>query len=100
MELKCPACTKVTDLAQTQVCPRCACDLSALARILEDAQRLLRLAARALRRRDLAQAHWHAQTSWELVHAPAAARLAFLAAAAQGKTDDLLYWHRRSRTPP
>ena len=96
MEIACPACGKANDLRTAAVCARCACDLSALARIIEGAVWHLKASARALRTGDWDAALIHAGKSWTLRHSPRSAQAACLAATALGNAKDALRWRRRA----
>ena len=94
MAIICPACNKAN---QTEAaCSRCGCDLRALHAVLEGAQATLCQAKGALGEADWAGALGWAQRSWELCHTVEAARLAFIAAAASGQTQDALGWRQRA----
>jgi hypothetical protein len=92
MSATCPACNKSDQTAPT--CSRCGCDLSALHAVLEAATAYLADARAAIEDCDWQHALASAERAWQLRHAPPAARLAFLAAAALGQTPRALHWHR------
>ncbi len=88
--IRCPACNK-SDLTSAQ-CPRCGCDLMRLHEINRAAAQSLARSLACLRNQDWEHALHHAARSWGLRHHPQAARVAFLAAAAQGDTELALGW--------
>jgi hypothetical protein len=92
--LTCPACNKAgqTDAA----CQRCGCDLSRLHTIAAAAAGRYAAARRALEDSDWSAALTRATESWRLRHSPAAAQLAFLAAAAGGNGAATLRWQTRA----
>ena len=92
MEIKCPACNKANP--HEAVCTRCGCDLLRLRETLQAAAAALGQAQAALHAADWEQALAWARKSWDLRHTPAAARVAFLAAAALGQTAPALGWYR------
>jgi hypothetical protein len=94
MPLTCPACGKSHQTAAA--CPRCGCDLSRLHAIVAAAAARLRAAVTAIADRDWPSALASAEQSWRLCHSPEAARLAFLAAGAQGDTGRALAWRDRA----
>lgn len=93
--LNCPACNK-TDVI-TEACPRCGCDLTRLHTILQAAHRHYAASAQRLIEGEWMLAFQHATQSWCLRHTPAAARLAFLAASANGDTTRAALWHDRAK---
>ena len=93
MPLTCPACNKAGQTAAA--CQRCGCDLSRLHSIAAAAAGRYAAARRALEESDWSAALTRATESWRLRHSPAAAQLAFLAAAARGDGAATLRWHRR-----
>jgi hypothetical protein len=96
MEVTCPACNKG---GQTQTaCARCGCDLTGLRTVAEAASAAMSAARAALRRTDWSGALDQAEASWQLLHQPNAARLAFLAAAVLRDTAAALRWRRRAST--
>ena len=98
MEITCPACNKT---GQTEAaCARCGCDLTRLRAVLKSASAGLSAARDALGRADFSAALEHAEVSWQLRHTSAAARLAFLAAAALHDTPSALSWRRRASATP
>jgi hypothetical protein len=93
--LNCPACNKTGVTAEA--CPRCGCDLSRLHQIFYVAQQHLSHSARLLRAKEWHLALHYADQSWRLQHTSAAARLAFLAASAEGDTIRAAIWHDRAK---
>ena len=93
--MDCPTCGKSGVTAEA--CPRCGCDLTPLRALAAAAAWHLSRAADALGRRRWRTALGHAATSWRVRHTPAAARLAFLAAAAASETTLAAWWHERAR---
>ncbi len=98
MEITCPACAKKNEASDA--CVRCACDLSSLRSILSAAMRHLWWAKLELQMGDWRAALDHAERSWELAHSQESARLAGLAAAAQGELPALTQWRGRAGAPP
>lgn len=97
MLLTCPACGKPGQA--DAACARCGCDLSALQRVAAAAAAALAKAQTALREADWSAALDWAEDSWRLLHSTEAARLAFLAAGAQGQTARALRWHWAATNP-
>ncbi len=93
MLLTCPACNKAGQA--DAACQRCGCDLSRLHATAAAAAVRLAAARTALEDSDWSAALTRAADSWRLRHSPAAAQLAFLAAAAGGDGAATLRWHRR-----
>src|SRR6266404_2905526 len=100
MTLRCPACSKVNDLAADATCQRCGCDLSILAAVLHSAARHLNASSTGFRSREWETALWPAEQSWSLYHTSAAAQFACLAAAALGDSERMLQWlpHAREKS--
>jgi hypothetical protein len=94
MTLTCPACNKPGQNAPA--CARCGCDLTSLDALGHTAIARLVAAHTALTHRDWLAALHHAERSWQILHTPEAARLAFLAAAAARLTPTALAWHQRA----
>jgi hypothetical protein len=99
MEISCPACGKTSDVGASTSCPRCACDLGPLARVVAGALWHLQTGRAKLRSAEWEAAFDHAERSWSLVHSARAASVACLAAAALGETRVALLWHRRGAAP-
>ena len=95
MEITCPACNK--DAQTEAACSRCGCDLTRLRTVFDAAAAALSSACAAFHRTDWSEALHQAETSWQLLHATDAARLAFLAAAGLGDTPAALRWRQRTR---
>ena len=93
MNITCPACGKTGQTAAT--CQRCACDLSRLQALAQAAGSHLRAARLAVEQRNYPSGLARAEQSWRLCSTFESARLAFLAAAADGDTDRALLWRRR-----
>lgn len=98
MTLICPACRKAND-KNDDACARCGCDLSALRTVVQAADRHLATASDFLRGARWKEALGCSERSWNLLHAPDAARLAFLCAAALGRASEAVRWHRRAAAP-
>jgi hypothetical protein len=98
MSLTCPACAKPNQ--NGELCQRCGCDLSDLHAVNRAAEWCLRAGREHLRRAAWLQALQHAEQSWDLQHSAAAARDAFVLAAALGDTVAALRWHRRAARDP
>lgn len=94
MQLDCPACGKTNDSSNDANCLRCGCDLAKLAEILQATLAHLAASVQALQDRQWPEALRHAELGWSLRNSPAAARLAFLAAAALGDTPRAVRWWR------
>ena len=98
MTLTCPACRKVNEFHRAPYgCARCAADLSNLWAVNTAAEQARREAVEAMRRRDWSAALTDAGRSWSLRRSVNAAGLAFLAAAASGRTGLACAWLKRSR---
>jgi len=94
MLLTCLACNKPNQT--TAACARCGCDLSELQAIVKAAAVWLAQAQTSLQVQDWAGALEQATQSWQLCHSAEAARLAFLAASADGQTSVALEWRHRA----
>lgn len=90
MELTCPACNKAAQSGDA--CARCGGELAPLRSLATAAALRLEAALAALEECDWPAATHHAQDSWKLRHSPAAARVAFLAAAAAGDASGARRW--------
>ena len=97
MALRCPACGKQNSDEAATACARCGADLAELEAILDYAAWHLIESSAQFRARDWETAFWHAEQSWKLRHSDAAARMAFLAAAAVGDTASALQWLPRAQ---
>jgi hypothetical protein len=93
--LTCPACRKCNE-TNDDVCARCGCDLTALRAIAAIAARFVSLAAASLRQGQPGDALRFAERSWRLRRTPEAARVAFLASAANGQMAAALHWQKRA----
>lgn len=94
MELTCPACNKAGQTGAA--CQRCGCELSRLQSIAMAAAMRLEAALAALEACDWLSALDEATASWGLHRSPAAARVAFLAAAAGADHRRALSWRERA----
>lgn len=101
IEIPCPSCRKAATIPLPPPdvfdCPRCRCELAALARLRADAAALLSRSRAALRRGAHDQALADASGSWDLFHSSAAASVAFLAATLGGDAPECIAWLRASR---
>lgn len=95
-EFACPACRKANPLDSDQPCVRCETDLNSLRTIHSAAAREQSLAREALRRQRWQTAAQHAARSWNLIHSPESARLAFLATLAHSASGDPSLWLARA----
>ncbi len=94
MGVRCPACNKPDQTGGA--CVRCGCDLEALQGIVAEAASHLGRARAACRAGDWGAGLREATRSWGLVHSADAARLAFMAAGAAGRTGEALRWYDRA----
>jgi hypothetical protein len=95
--VNCPACGKSnTEISATE-CVRCGCDLGRLQTLLRCAARHLSEARKRVQGHDWQEALREAEQSWRFHHSSDAARLAFAAAAALGRTQPAVLWHARFR---
>ena len=92
MEIVCPSCGKTNEM---NLCRRCGCDLSSLFAIVAAAGIELVAAGKCLRTANACDARKHATRSWQLRHAPGAARSAFIACVVLGDFADARMWHQR-----
>ena len=97
MRLSCPACGKAN--ADQSACARCGCELGDLHRIARMATLCLDEAKRALTQGDYLRASRESGRSFQFRRSTEAARLAFLANAAAGRTDAALQWRRLCHHP-
>ena len=93
MKITCPSCSKANTASP---CQRCGCDLETLFAVRQSAATELAAAAAALRSGDPEEAHTRAGHSWELLHTPESARVAFLACVAQDDFPSALLWRNRT----
>jgi hypothetical protein len=97
MEIVCPSCGKANEMSP---CRRCGCDLSSLFAIDAAAGIELVAAGRCLRTANASDARKHATRSWQLRHAPGAARLAFIACVVLGDFAGARIWRQRAVGQP
>lgn len=91
MEIKCPACSKISFGAA--VCPRCECELSLLKDVVQAAQSWAGEARKHLYRKDYTAALQHAGHSWSIKKNRPAAQIAFFASLGAGLFEEASFWY-------